>query len=551
MIEGRASTNDAIVFVFGEKEAMSQTFPSSVHFQCTLGEGEAGDEMGPVARVTDAGGKELPGMPAQILPVSEPVFVEPSSPAMIFMRGSLHFRSGSATRRPDGTVIVADCWANPVAPFYARRVPFGVKLIPAARKNQKERIGATVSGRVLTGPGGTGVAGARVGLRNCSGPVAWSRYAATTPDGTYAFDNVPPCKSPWANVNASTDIYNYEAWIEAAPDRPPGVWSEAVWVAVERQDVHAHDLYLKYPQSISGTVRDADTNQPITGAEIWFSSNRRGLASGGEGGPKALMLGPNRKVTDGQGRYRLYLRPREVTVSCDGTPDRYNRDDVHGGRTVVAEPQQETTVDFCCESGAPLRGRVVNPDGTPAKDARVRVSVDWPVCVTNIRGGFGGGEGRRGGGEGRRGGRASQGAGGDPDRRVPRTENWGVYFEAATDGEGQFSGYMRQPNLPDGEHVGDAGQRVHAAVYLARFDQGAGLAAGPLPGRRWPSGGGVRRTASAADAGDAARDGRRGRAGLISGRPARPRRGDPHRRLLSGLGFGARRTAGKTGGVPG
>ena len=72
---------------------MSQAFPSSVHFKCTVGEGEVGDEAGPVARVTDADGKELPDMPAQILPVVEPVFVEPSSPAMTFLRGSLHFRA--------------------------------------------------------------------------------------------------------------------------------------------------------------------------------------------------------------------------------------------------------------------------------------------------------------------------------------------------------------------------------------------------------------------------------------------------------------------------
>ena len=169
-------------------------------------------------------------------------------------------------------------------------------------------------------------------------------------DGTYTFDDVPSSKRPRPNGNASTGIYICEAWIEAAPDRPPGVWSEAVWVAVEQQDVRTHDLYLKYPQSISGTVRDADTNQPIASAEIYFSSNEGGLASGEESDPRALTLGPSRRVTDVQGRYRLYVRPREVTVRCAGTPDRYNRDYVHGWRTVIAEPQQETTVDFCCNS---------------------------------------------------------------------------------------------------------------------------------------------------------------------------------------------------------
>jgi hypothetical protein len=469
-----------IVFVFGDKEATSQTFPSSVHFKCTLGEGAAGDERwsnarvtdangrelpdnegGTIARVTDADGKELPDMPAQMLPAWEAVFVQPSSPTVTFRTGSLCFRSGSATRRPDGTVIVADCW--PGAQFYAERVPFGVKLVPAARTSEKDHSGARVTGRVLTEPGGTGVAGARVGLYRIR-PSAWSRYAVTAADGTYTFDNVPPSEGPRPNVNASTDIYNYEAWIEAAPDRPSAVWSEAVSVAVEQQDVRAHDLYLKFPESISGTVRDADTGKPIAGAEMWFSSHEGG-SGGGEGGPRALRLGPNRKVTDAQGRYRLYVRPREVTVRCDGTPDRYSRDDVHGRRTVVAELQQETTLDFCCESGAPLTGRVVNPDGTPAKDARVCVSVNWPVRVENT-GAFGGGAGaganRRGSatGAGQRGGRAGRGAGGGPDRTGPRTQTWSVSFEATTDGEGRFSGYMRRPNLPDND-VGRVGQRAY------------------------------------------------------------------------------------------
>jgi len=432
VIEGRASKNDKIVFVFGEKETMSQAFPSPVHFKCTIGEGEVGGQWGPVARVTDADGKELPDMPAQILPVIEPVFVRPSDPAMNFQIGSLHFR-GAATRRPDGTVIVADCWAHPGDSFGTARMPFGAKLISAARKSEKERTGVTLTGRVLTEPGGTGVAGVKVGI--------WGRDAVTAADGTYSFDDVPRSGSPGY----------YTACIKAAPDLPPGVWSEAVSVAVEQQDVHAHDLYLKFPQSISGIVRDADTNQPIAGAEIQFSSN--------ESGPRALVLGPSRKVTDADGRYRLYLRPREVTVSCDGTPDRYNRDSMHGQRAVVAEPQQETTVDFCCVSGAPLTGRVVNPDGTPAKDARVRVSVGWPVRVeaslgspAATRGGASRGAGGARAGRGGRGIRAGRGAGGGFDLSVPRTENRTDSFETKTDADGRFNGYMRQPELPDDEY---------------------------------------------------------------------------------------------------
>ncbi len=373
VIEGQASKNDKIVFVFGDKEAMPQTFPSPVHFKCTVEEGEVDGRWGTVARITDTEGKELPDMPAQILPVYEPVFVEPSSSAMTYVNGPLHFRR-SAARTPDGTAIVADCWTQ-----YAGHEPFGVKVVPAGRKSEEDHSGVTVTGRVLTEPGGTGVAGVKVGLYDRVGQNFYLEYAVTAADGSYAFKGVPRDGSLRPKRSPGPDRY-YEAWIEAAPDRPPGVWSEAVSLSVEQQDVHARDLYLKFPQSISGTVRDTDTGKPIAGARINFSPSE------GRSGP--LMLA-KKKVTDAEGRYRFFLRPQEVTVSCEGTPDRYSRDDVHGKRTVIAEPQRETSVDFFCTSGAPLTGRVVNPDGTPAKDVRVHVSVDWPVRVT-ANTGFGG-----------------------------------------------------------------------------------------------------------------------------------------------------------------
>ena len=360
---------------------------------------------------------------------------------MTYVNGPLHFRK-SATRTPDGTAIVADYWTQ-----YVQRVPFGVNVVPAGRKSEEDHTGVTVSGRVLTEPGGTGVAGVKVGLYDRVGPNFLLQYAVTAADGSYAFRDVPRNESLRPKRSVGPDRY-YEAWIEAAPDRLPGVWSEGVSLSVEQQDVHVHDLYLKFPQSISGTVRDADTGKPIAGAGIFFSSN--------EGGPRALMLGPKSKATDAEGRYRFFLRPQEVTVSCEGTPDRYSRDDVHGKRTVIAEPQQETTADFFCTSGQPLTGRVVNPDGTPAKDVRVLVSVDWPVRVTANGAGFRGSAGRRGGvaGARRRGGRGGPSAGGGPDRSLPRTINMNLSFDATTDGEGRFAGYMRQPDFPGKNTVG-------------------------------------------------------------------------------------------------
>ena len=143
--------------------------------------------------------------------------------------------------------------------------------------------------------------------------------ATTAPDGTYTFNNLPPG--------------TYTALIQKGDPRvqPPGVWSEGVYFAVAEHDVRADDLCLKLPQSVSGTVRDADTGEPIAGAQIRVStSDLSKISTAGLAG--ALIF------TDEHGRYRLYVRSPKVDLSCDGTSLRYNSADGGSGRSVAVEP---------------------------------------------------------------------------------------------------------------------------------------------------------------------------------------------------------------------
>jgi hypothetical protein len=255
--------------------------------------------------------------------------------------------------------------------------------------------GRTVTGRVLTEPGGKGVAGAIVCLMRDLDAASYAT-ARTDEDGTYTFHNVVPGE-------------RYKTWIEAAPGRPAGVWSENDEFDVLQHDVKAYDhLFLKHPQSITGTVRDAETGQPVAGAWINFS----------------MPDGKRRRIaTDAQGRYRLYVHSRTVALRCDGS-DTYDADSSSEQR-VTPEANRETMLDFRCAKGAQFSGRVVNPDGTPAKNVCVRLLVQWP-------------------------GRA------DGKKEGAFDSSFATGFEIDTDDDGEFTGCISRP----------FGRDPNAAVYI-------------------------------------------------------------------------------------
>jgi hypothetical protein len=205
-----------------------------------------------------------------------------------------------------------------------------------------------VTGRVLTEPGGKPVAGVLVTLWNGSGAGRWT--ARTDAKGAYAFPDVKPGDY-------------YKVWIEERPAKDAGVWSEAVVVAVKDRPVTADDLFVRLPQSLSGTVTDADTGKPVAGAEINFSTADRNRDS---------------IKTDANGRYRLFVTPREVDLYCNGTADRYDPPDQRHQAT-VGTGKHVKDIDFKVKSAPPFAGRAVYPDGKPARGVKVWVEVRRPV----------------------------------------------------------------------------------------------------------------------------------------------------------------------------
>jgi RNA polymerase sigma factor (sigma-70 family) len=210
------------------------------------------------------------------------------------------------------------------------------------------RPGTTVTGRVLSEPGGNAVAGVVVTLRNGEGTGRWT--TRTGPQGAYSFADIKPGD-------------DYRVWIgdEAKASREAGTWSEWGLVSFKDRPVKAEDLYLEMPQSVSGTVTDADSGEPVSGADINFSTadgNRTGIR------------------TDAAGRYRLFVKAREVDLQCQGTPERYE-ESRQRRRVTVEAAKHLRGVDFKVKSGPPFSGSVVMPDGKPAKGAEVRVETRW------------------------------------------------------------------------------------------------------------------------------------------------------------------------------
>lgn len=226
-------------------------------------------------------------------------------------------------------------------------VGLGVAGRPANGAAPDLTPGTTVSGRVLAEPGGKPVAGVVVTLWNGSGSGRWA--ARTDEKGAYSFSDIKPGDY-------------YKVWIEARPGRVAEVWSEAVVVRVASLPVKADDLFATLPQSLSGTVTDADTGKPVRGAGINFST-----ADG------------NRQVveTDSEGRYRLFVTPREVSLYCYGTAERYDPPEVQR-RVTVNEGKHVKDIDFKLKSAPPFSGLVVYPDGKPARGAQVLVTVRRP-----------------------------------------------------------------------------------------------------------------------------------------------------------------------------
>jgi hypothetical protein len=219
------------------------------------------------------------------------------------------------------------------SPRTAQSTDDPLKLIPATQDM------VDVVGQVDEKPGGNGEAEARIELwPHLDGK---NPYTRTDPNGSYRFPKVEP------------GVYTMRII-----DRTTGVWSEGVVVRVANDSVQAEKLYLRLPQSVSGTITDAETGQPVAGVDLRFSTADRNW---------------NSVQTDDRGRYRLYVTPREVRVQCQGTDERYygKKEDSQNGRAVqVAANKPVQSVDFQVRSAPKFTGKVLLPDGQQAPQCR-------------------------------------------------------------------------------------------------------------------------------------------------------------------------------------
>ncbi len=282
--------------------------------------------------------------------------------------GTLHAMAATNFRRAAVVLFAAAAAAALLAgQLPATQPPAGEKMTPAARPVPEapapRPAGTTVTGRVLAAPGGAPLAGETVTLWN--GNNAERRTTRADADGRYSFAGVLPGDY-------------YKVWLEERA----GVWSEAVVVQVADRPVAAADLFTELPQSLSGTVTDADTGLPVAGVGLNFSTADRNRDSA---------------RTDARGRFRLYVTPRDVDVQCYGTNDRYHPTvpdgrawEVGDRRIAVAAGRHVAGIDFTVKSAPPFAVRVVGPDGRAAPGVDLLVRLVWqPTGVRGVECGVG------------------------------------------------------------------------------------------------------------------------------------------------------------------
>ncbi len=271
--------------------------------------------------------------------------------------------------------------------------------------------GPSVSGRVLDVPGGKGAAGVVVSLEH--GRRERSYTTRTDERGHYSFVNVVP----------SPDV----VYCLSVAERPAGVGMAWVPVMVTVRDVRAEDLYLAMPQSVSGTVRDAETNEPLGDVRVFFEHHER-------------RTGVVR--TDARGRYRLYVPPGKVRACCMGTDAYYSPKAGSGKSLHVAAGKPVAAVDFRVVKAPAFTGRVALPDGRPAGDVTVEVVIHWQF---------------------------------EPDLLFPVRAHYGLpwqHLRFKTDAAGRFVGHFRAPRVLSGDQHRKAKLKVRIVAFTADRSMG-------------------------------------------------------------------------------
>ncbi|MHC4085312.1 MAG: HEAT repeat domain-containing protein [Planctomycetota bacterium] len=244
-----------------------------------------------------------------------------------------------------------------------------------------------VTGRVLDRPGGKVVPG--VTIKMWSDWTRKSRFAVADEQGSYRFDDVEPGPYTLRISEQPAGIWSEAVWVFAVQDPQgkrsrrtqlvgtgqeglyrlaevgtgPGQYQlteqrrtlafEALVVTDHNQRQQRIDLHQQLLQSISGTVRDAETGKPVPGARIHSRS---------------FIKSQRAEVkTDANGQYCLYVSPGQAGIGCQGTPERYypsqamqdmsKKASVRAGRHV-------RNIDFQVYSAPRFTGKVDLPDGS-------------------------------------------------------------------------------------------------------------------------------------------------------------------------------------------
>lgn len=299
---------------------------------------------------------------------------------------------------------------------------------PGDERIAQKHATSNVAGRVLSELGGKGVAGITVTLWHPRGPNP--RTARTDAAGAYSF----------ANVERFTGYYLV---VEQRQNSRSGLWSDGIKFNIDEPLVRAPDLYLTHPQSLSGTVTDIDSGEPVPGAEINFSTIDQTRAS---------------ITADSHGRYRLYLVSSTVNLYFGGTRDRYypsvqlnsgetslieGHEEPETPQTVKVPPRQHTTLNLKVKSAPKFTGQIVLPDGSPGKGLDVLVSVRWTRLSSEWT--------------------STYGTSGEHD-----ADGTGRDFQLKTDDTGRFVGYLRRPWFRKWKEF------VHLKVMARTADRSAG-----------------------------------------------------------------------------
>jgi RNA polymerase sigma factor (sigma-70 family) len=232
--------------------------------------------------------------------------------------------------------------------------------------------GPVIAGRV-TGPGGAGVAGARIRWHAVVCGAMFVREALADRDGAYQLSDIlseaqglSTSQPPAAEVVVTAEGYGNAYLVPPAADESGTIRLDAV---------------LPPGLTLSGTVVDAATSSPLAGAKVAFWTQREPRRAPGSGGrllPDPMPVkGLSETTTDAAGRFRLTQLTSQGHAG-DGAGAASGAFGVVGAiapgygaaiRTVSLESGSE--VVLACRAGGRIRGQVVDASGRGLADVPV------------------------------------------------------------------------------------------------------------------------------------------------------------------------------------